>query len=58
MQTMCPRAQTEDQREECSDCEQRWGEAWLLNNHQGIDSSPLEMALGHLKSIRARISEA
>jgi len=30
----------------------------LLNSKQHLGSSPLLMALGHLKSLRARISEA
>lgn len=50
--------QTEDELEECSVCEP-WNSrgAQLLNSKQGFSSSPLEMALGHLKSVRAGISE-
>lgn len=36
----------------------RGGGAQPFNSKQGLGTSPLEMALGHLKSVRARISEA
>lgn len=36
----------------------RGGGPQLLSSKEGLGSSPLEMALGHLESVRARISEA